>query len=342
MATTTTKTTKWNWADFVTREQSAVAKDYLCEAWEAYRVPQRKCRELYAPRHASTGETHAIRVFVRCLPSAESREHLRAHMQRAYIELMMDVAGTSHTSDPESALEKLYKSGMSDAAETLRWFSVSQVFESTDMPAEEIEQIDQVVFGANAYPMRATVSARANAHSSHAWTYSVDDFSPRFVGKGETFALARRDWQEQVHRRFQQLVRKRPFRMSEDEKADWAVLSELIDVEHYRKTTPIKQQETGRISTLQSGVCEITWLGSDAVETVNLENASPEFAAFAVGQWFEALVERNREDYSLSKVIHAQAIEPIKEMTDNEWKDWLSSLPTTESLPKSDTDWSTF
>lgn len=130
--------------------------------------------------------------------------------------------------------------------------------------------------------------------------------------------------------------------MSEDEKADWAVLSELIDVEHYRKTTPIRQQETGCISSVQSGVCEITWLGSDTVETVSLENASPEFAGFDRGQWFEALVERNREDYSLSKVIHVQPIEPIKEMSDDEWKDWLSSLPTTESLPKSDTDWSTF
>ena len=178
---------------------------------------------------------------------------------------------------------------------------------------------------------------------SAAWSFAAENADlPRFRGSGESRETASANWRHLMHRRFQQLVRKRPFRMTEEEKADWEILSQLIDVEHYRKTTPIKRQETGFISALRSGVCEITWLGSEAVEELSLENAAPEFAGFGEGQWFEALVERNRGDYSLSKVIHAQPIDPIEGMTDEEWREWLSSLPTTETLPKSDTDWSTF
>ncbi len=206
----------------------------------------------------------------------------------------------------------------------------------------EPEPVDKIHVGTITYVLRSALLGHVACDDEHHWNYRVDRFPPHFIGNGPTIADARRDWRTQVHTRFQQLVRSRPFRMSEEEKADWAILSKLIDLELYRKKIPIKQQETGWISKQESGVYEITWLGSEAVEMLNLENASPEFAGFAIGQWFEALVERNREDYSLSKVIHAQPIEPIKEMTDEEWKDWLSSLPTTESLPASDTDWSTF
>jgi hypothetical protein len=185
------------------------------------------------------------------------------------------------------------------------------------------------------------VTLKGKQMADETWAFGTDE-DIRFCGCGPSRGAAAANWCNQLHTRFQQLVRKRPFCMSDDEKADWAFLSELIDVDHYRRTTPIKQQETGWISNLESAVYEITWLGSEEVEMLSLENASPEFAGFSKGQWFEALVERNREDYSLSKVIHARPIEPIKEMTDEEWKDWLSSLPTTESLPRSDTDWSTF
>lgn len=186
------------------------------------------------------------------------------------------------------------------------------------------------------------VPLESDQDSDGKWTFGSVDEPLRFLGHGQSREAAAENWRNQIHSRFQQLVRKRPFRMAEDEKADWAILSRLIDVEHYWKTTPIMQQETGWVSRIQSGICEFTWLGSETTETVSLEHVPPEFAGFGEGQWFEALVERKRDDYSLNKVIHARPIDPIKEMTDEEMKEWFSSLPTTETLPKSDTDWSTF
>ncbi len=186
------------------------------------------------------------------------------------------------------------------------------------------------------------VPLEGRQESDGTWGFGVADETSSFLGHGQSREAAANDWRYRVHTRFQQLVRSRPFRMSEEEKADWAILSELIDVERYWRNTPIKQQETGWISSILSGICEITWLGSETTETVSLEHVPPEFASFGEGQWFEALVERKRDNYTLNKVIHARPIDPIKEMTDEEMKEWFSSLPTTETLPKSDTDWNTF
>jgi hypothetical protein len=129
--------------------------------------------------------------------------------------------------------------------------------------------------------------------------------------------------------------------MSENEKADWAVLSELIDVEHYWKTTPFRHHETGWVSAASSGVWEITWLGVDGTESIRADRVPDEFAGYQQDQWFEALVERDRDSFTLQRIIDSRAIDPIEDMTDEEVETWFSSLPTTETLPKSDTDWNT-
>ncbi len=205
----------------------------------------------------------------------------------------------------------------------------------------EPEPIDTIRVGAATYVLRGALLAHVARDNEHSWNYRVDRFPPDFVGDGLTIADARRDWRTQVHTRFQQLVRSRPFRMSEEEKADWAILSELIDVEHYWKTTPFRHHETGCVSVVSSGVWEITWLGVDGTESIGAERVPDEFAGYQKDQWFEALVERDRDSFALQKIIDSRAIDPIEDMTDEEVEAWYSSLPTTETLPKSDTDWNT-
>ena len=173
------------------------------------------------------------------------------------------------------------------------------------------------------------------------WTFGSMDEPLRVLACGPSREAAVENWRNQVHVRFQQLVRNRPFRMSEDEKADWAVLSELIDVEHYWKTTPFRHLETGWVSAIREGVWEITWLGTDHVEAIGADAVPDEFAGYQKDQWFEALVERDRDTFSLQKIIHCRAIDPIDDMTEEEMEAWFSSLPTTDTLPKSDTDWNT-
>ncbi len=177
--------------------------------------------------------------------------------------------------------------------------------------------------------------------SDGTWTFGAADETFRFLGRGQSREAATDNWRHLVHTRFQQLVRSRPFRMSEDEKADWAILSELIDVEHYWKTTPFRHHETGWISAVSSGVWEITWLGVDGTESIGVEKVPDEFAGYQKDQWFEALVERDRDSFALQRIIDSREIDPIEDMTDEEVEAWFSSLPTTETLPKSDTDWNT-
>ena len=175
--------------------------------------------------------------------------------------------------------------------------------------------------------------------SDGTWNFGVADETFRFLGRGQSREAAAENWRHLVHTRFQQLVRSRPFRMSEEEKADWAILSKLIDVEQYWKTTPFRHNETGWVSAVSSGVWEITWLGVDETESIGADRVPDEFAGYQKDQWFEALVERDRDSFALQKIINSRAIDPIEEMSDQQVEDWFSSLPTTETLPKSDTDW---
>ncbi len=169
----------------------------------------------------------------------------------------------------------------------------------------------------------------------------MDQFGPQFIGKGDSIAAARRDFLNQIHSAFQSLVRLRPFQMNETQRVDWQMLESLIDVDRYWDSVPVALLETGVVSSDTADGWEIVWLDGERRELIPSERTLPEFAAFKQGQWFEAIVERQPRTYTLQKLRYVRPIEPIREMSEEEFRQWVDSLPSGEDVPKSGTDWAT-
>jgi hypothetical protein len=275
---------------------------------------------------------------------------------RVSLEVSFDPVEDSYRSIQYKLFERLpaaYKS-LDDQADTesaIADFKV-QVFDKTYDLAEVIWRsltaafrqqtvvLDVIRTGTAEYRLLRPLQANFQPCADRAWEFHVDGFSPRFVGLGSSIAEARNNWKDTVHIAFQRLVHRRPFRMTAEEKQEWALLEQLIDVEHYRKSTPLKIRSLGWVSGTGTGPRVITWIGGDRVEQVTLDQMPPEFAAFDNDQWFEAIVEREPRTFKLIRASFVQRRNPLGRMTKQELDQWWDSLPRTGNLPPSDSDWS--
>lgn len=204
--------------------------------------------------------------------------------------------------------------------------------------AEEREIIESIQFGDTVYPLRVPVEGIYSRVSGSSGEYRVHAFTPYFTGQGETRKDAFHDWIEQVHVAFQILYRKRPFEMTEQELSQWEVLERRIDVGLYESRTPFILREIGHLVAARPDPYKIVWFDNSEDE-VALAAMPAEFARFKPGQWFEALVERDRLTGRLRKVRYLHAIDPLEPMSGSEATGFWNDLPTTATLPRSDRDW---
>jgi hypothetical protein len=196
---------------------------------------------------------------------------------------------------------------------------------------------DLEIDGAN-YPLRSPVIGVSETISSTQIQFQLPDFGPIFIGKGSTGEEAYEDWCDQIHAGFQALHRKRPFEHSEGEQLKWVYLNSLINVEEYKRKTPIVVNETGRISAIRGGMRDVIWWPDDRWETIPSKRMPYDFAGFGVNQWFDAVVERGRSDWKLHRGRHVQAIDPIPESDEGEADELLASSKTLADLPEAPID----
>lgn len=168
--------------------------------------------------------------------------------------------------------------------------------------------------------------------------FLVLEFYPLFVGRGRNLDEALLDWRDQVHCRFQELIAKRPFEMTEAEKVDWQLLENHIDVPAYHRNTPLTLQQVGKVGARVRPVPEWIEWEDGYKEHVRLDQMPGEFAAYKPGQPFRATVVRDAIDFHLVKVTHIQRIRPLPRMLPQEFKNLIDSIPTTRSLPEADWD----
>jgi hypothetical protein len=202
------------------------------------------------------------------------------------------------------------------------------------------ETIASIEIGETSYPLRTPVEGRYRQLHGGDGDYCVQEFGLAFIGRGETLQQAQRDWSEQVHIAFQELYRKRPFEMTEQERAQWAVLERAIDVAAYENQTPLTIRQIGRLVTARPDPYKILWM-DNRTEVVTLAAMPAEFACFKQGQWFEAIVERDRPTGRLRKVQHVQPIDPLEPLSGPDLAEFWKDLPTTATLPRSRRDWMT-
>jgi serine/threonine protein kinase/DNA-directed RNA polymerase specialized sigma24 family protein len=198
-------------------------------------------------------------------------------------------------------------------------------------------EIDRVEVGEVAYLFKRPVVGRFSRADDGLEIFKVDDLD--IVGCGPSTEAAHENWKGRLHVGFQELSRKRPFEMSTDESELWAKLARLIDLDAYADSRPYVFRETGRLSKVWPTSAEVTWWGSDQSESAAFSRMPAEFAAYKPGQWFEAIVERDRRSRKLLRVRYIEPIEPVRPLTEGEAADfWRSFTPTTE-LPKSSREW---
>lgn len=204
---------------------------------------------------------------------------------------------------------------------------------------ERTDRVTQFPIGPVTYQLRDPLKAQIAPSDNQGWEFSVDQFRPRFVGKGASIASAQRDFLNQVHAAFQLLVRRRPFQMDEAQRTDWQILERLIDVDAYWDCIPVTLLEIGVMSAITDAGWEVIWLDGERKEIIPIERTLPEFAALQPEHWFEALVERQPRTYELKKLRYVRPIEPIQAMSPDEFRKWIDSLSNGEDVPKSGTTW---
>jgi hypothetical protein len=205
-------------------------------------------------------------------------------------------------------------------------------------PAEEPHTLTEFLISDTTYLLREPCRTSCRMNTDGHVEYLVTGFEPLFIGRGTSARLAEVDWREQVHSAFQLLYRKMPFEMTPSEAAQWSVLEHAVDVDAYTRETPVVFRQLGKVSNVRHAPCEVTWIDGSR-EEVDLTVAPGEFAGFKLGQWFEALVERDPGTWQVRRILNVDSTEPADRMPRERLERFWQSLPTTSSLPRSARDW---
>lgn len=193
--------------------------------------------------------------------------------------------------------------------------------------------------GGTEYKLRGTLRGRVYMSMTGGYEFVVNALAPYATGKGTSAPEAIDDWQSQVHAFIQQMLATRPFEMSAEDASRWRVFESVIDTSELRRTTPLRMRQLGRVEYLRTQYPQaILWMGGSR-ERVSLEKMPAEFPSYKVGQWIEAICERDPLTSRLLRVTHIERIPEVRMMSRDQQDQYWESLPTSTSLPESDFDW---
>lgn len=159
-----------------------------------------------------------------------------------------------------------------------------------------------------------------------------------YVGRGETPALARREWERQFHAGFQALYGKRPFEMTTEESRRWGELVSVVDVDSYRKETPLSMRQLGEVRYGHAQYpTMVRWLDGRR-DRIELEAVPAELASCRPGQWIDAVVLRDPVTNRLQRITHMDKIATVHPMTNEQAAKHLDAVEPAD-LPKTGWDW---
>jgi hypothetical protein len=194
--------------------------------------------------------------------------------------------------------------------------------------------INELHVGHIVYPIRASLKGQ---YFQRAGELYVEGFGNAFIGKGGTQGEALDDFRLQVHSRFQELLYKRPFEMTSQEKKYWKLLCSLIDETRYRNLTPIQTRQFGEVLYQQTSRPKAIKWDNGYIEQINLSLVgSSDFVTFKHGQPIEAVVERNpvtRELLSIPFVTRVTSLRRPQELE----QDLNDTIGSSADYP--DADW---
>lgn len=143
-------------------------------------------------------------------------------------------------------------------------------------------------------------------------SFRVDHFSPSIVGYGCSPSKARAEWELAFHCFFQELVALRPYEFSSEQAQMWTLMEKYMDTEAYHNSTPLVMTQIGRIykvtRTAQKYPKQISWLDGLREEVPPLNAVPDNFVALHLGQYFEAIVIRNRLTGDILKIVDCKRL----------------------------------
>jgi hypothetical protein len=167
--------------------------------------------------------------------------------------------------------------------------------------------------------------------------FEVKGFEKLVVGRGKSSDLARTNWENRLHVKFQELYPLLADEMTGKQRRAWARLSDLVDVEAYRKSDSVVGREVGKVVKTWTDRKLVEWRNGTQ-EVIRFVRAIGEFACVADGEWMEALVARHPDSYKIRRIIWLKPYTPWLGSLDDETKAKIERIPTVASLPKTTWD----
>lgn len=193
--------------------------------------------------------------------------------------------------------------------------------------------------GGTEYQLRRRLQGYVYPSASGDFEFVVDALAPYVVGRARSAEEAIEDWKVKVHAGFQQMLAMRPFEMSTDDRARWHAFELAIDTAELRRSTPIRMRQLGSVEYMHHRYPRaVRWIGGGR-ERVLLAAMPPEFPGYKPGQWIEAICERDPLTGRLLRVTHVERIPDVRLMSRVQQDEYWDTLPTGETLPESDLDW---
>ncbi len=198
-------------------------------------------------------------------------------------------------------------------------------------------ELSEISCGQHRYELRQPIAGRLMPNFDRLSYRFTSDSLPGIVGVGATRPEATLAFESQFHSRFQELLAKRPFEMSDRELHDWRAIHRVFDVEGYRRSRPIIMRRYG-IALNDQGRHAVQWEGRPEKEVVDLGIYPPDFPAFITGQPFEAFLELDPVSRRPTRVFYVKKSSPANHRTQADNAAFWDSLPGTSSLPASKFD----
>lgn len=129
-----------------------------------------------------------------------------------------------------------------------------------------------------------------------------------YLGNGETPEQAFEELKVRIHTAFQTLLTKRPFEMDEDEHSRWVELTSVIDLLHYKTTTPVTTYEIGQVSFAKVAHPHlIKWINGTRYR-IDPHKVPGELMSYRPGQWIDAVVRRDPVSHTVVEIESVRRI----------------------------------
>ncbi len=163
----------------------------------------------------------------------------------------------------------------------------------------DARRLRRLSFGSAIYPLKQSATFAFVAE------YDVVIAFPfhylQIQGKGKSLDKGIRNLEEHFHKRFQRLVAKSIFEMSNEERTEWDLFSQWVDVSKHKLLTPIEMRRIGTVHSLEP--FQVQWLGEEEPSPVDLRKAPGLLASYPIGTDFEAMVGFHRGKQEVTRIL---------------------------------------